>query len=160
MNYIISLGSNMGESKKILEQAVETLRRQEGLQVEKVSSLYRTKPWGKIDQPLFLNAAAEVGWEKSPEQLMLLLLDIEQRFGRKRLVHWGPRSLDLDLIYAKGMERNSSLLKLPHPYFWERPFVLVPLEEMEPDFEFKGEKIHNRILALHGYEDVEKLCGF
>lgn len=160
MDYIISLGSNMGDSEKILRQAIEVLGLQEGIRVEKVSSVYRTEPWGKTDQPPFLNAVAEIVWEDSPEKLMKLLLEIELRFGRERLVHWGPRSLDLDLIYAEGIERNSRLLNLPHPYFWDRPFVLVPLEEIKPDFVFRNEKIHDRISALHGYEDVEKLRSF
>lgn len=155
--YIMAFGSNMGDSISTLEKALDRLGKDRRLSLEKVSSFYRTKAWGKTDQPDFINGAALISWEGTAEELMTLLLAVEKEFGRKRDVHWGPRTLDLDLIYSEGITRNTDFLHLPHPWFWERPFVLVPLEEMIPCFTFKGEDIHRRIMELNGYDEVEKI---
>ena len=155
--YVISLGSNVGDSLGILKRAVKVLSEDPRLQVEKKSSLYKTKPWGKTDQPPFVNAAIEVSWQGEPDELMTFLLQVEKLFGRKRDIHWGPRTLDLDMIYGWHVESQSKLLRLPHPYFWERPFVLVPMEEMTPQFSYEGISIGDRIAMSHGYEEVEKI---
>ena len=154
-NYIISLGSNQGDSLRILQQAAKALEENKQLKILQKSSIYKTLPWGKTDQPVFLNAAIVLSWQGEPESLMQFLLEVEKVFGRKREIHWGPRTLDLDMIYGWSIERQSELLRLPHPYFWERPFVLIPIEDMIPDFTFQGMSIHQRIEALHGYKEVE-----
>lgn len=154
--YIMALGSNMGDSLGILQSAFKRLG-EENVYILKASSFYRTKPWGKTDQPDFINAAALVAWEGTAEELMTLFLKIEKEFGRKRDIHWGPRSLDLDLIYSDCVRSETDFLRLPHPYFWERPFVLVPLEEILPDFVYDHETIHHRIESLDGYKDLVKL---
>lgn len=146
----------MGNSAEILSGSVRTLNQDERLRVLKKSFLYKTKPWGLTEQAVFLNAVIEVSWTGEPEELMEFLLQVEKSFGRIRIRHWGPRTLDLDMIYNSEIESNTDFLKLPHPFFWERPFVLVPLEEIYPDFVFNGEGIHQRILELDGYKDVEK----
>lgn len=126
----------MGNSAEILSGSVRTLNQDERLRVLKKSSLYKTKPWGLTEQAVFLNAVIEVSWTGEPEELMEFLLQVEKSFGRIRIRHWGPRTLDLDMIYNSEIESNTDFLKLPHPFFWERPFVLVPLEEIYPDFVF------------------------
>ena len=73
-------------------------------------------------------------WNGEPEELMRRLLRIEQEQGRTRLVHWGPRTLDLDVIWGEHIMSDSALLRLPHPFFWERAFVLVPMAEIAPGF--------------------------
>ena len=155
-NYIISLGSNQGDSLRILQQAAKALEKNKQLKILQKSSIYKTLPWGKTDQPVFLNAAMVISWSGEPEELMQFLLETEASFGRKREIHWGPRTLDLDMIYGWSVERQSTLLRLPHPYFWERPFVLVPMEDMVPDFSFQGTAIHQRLLELKGYDEVER----
>lgn len=155
--FIMAFGSNMGNSLSIIEGALARLKEDSRLSFEKVSSLYRTKAWGKTDQSDFINGAALISWTGSPEELMTLFLTVEKEFGRQREIHWGPRTLDLDLIYSEGITRDTDFLHLPHPWFWERPFVLVPLEELLPGFIYKGENIHQRIMELHGYGDVEKI---
>lgn len=155
--YIMAFGSNMGDSIFTLEKALDRLGKDRRLSLEKVSSFYRTKAWGKTDQPDFINGAALISWAGTAEELMTLLLAVEKEFGRKRDIHWGPRTLDLDLIYSEGITRNTDFLHLPHPWFWERPFVLVPVEELIPRFTFKGEDIHQRIMELNGYDEVEKI---
>lgn len=155
--YIIALGSNVGDPKGTLEGALKALSENPSLTIQKISSFYRTKPWGKTDQPDFINGAILIEWGKSPEELMGFLLETEKKFGRVRKIHWGPRTLDLDIIYSKNHEIDTDFLHLPHPYFWERPFVLVPMEEILPDFSFKGKKIHERIEELNGYKDLIKI---
>ncbi len=154
--YIISLGSNQGKSLSILRGACKCLENDEQLHIIQKSSIYQTLPWGKMDQPVFLNAAILVSWQGEPEDLMRLLLETEKVFGRTRDIHWGPRTLDLDLIYGWSIKRQSDLLHLPHPYFWERAFVLIPIEEMLPDFSYDGVPIHQRIVSLDGYKEVTK----
>lgn len=85
--YIISLGSNQGNSLAILRQAAQVLEAAEGLHIEKKSAIYETLPWGKTDQPVFLNAVMEISWEGPAEDLMALLLSVEKQFGRTRDVH-------------------------------------------------------------------------
>ena len=121
--YIISLGSNQGNSLAILRQAAATLEAAEGLHIEKKSAIYETLPWGKTDQPVFLNAV---------------------------------RTLDLDLIYSDGIQSDTPFLHLPHPYFWERPFVLVPMADVCPDFMYQGTSILSRIRTLHGVKEVKR----
>ena len=141
--YIISLGSNQGNSLAILRQAAVTLEAAEGLHIEKKSAIYETLPWGKTDQPVFLNAVME-------------LHRIEAEHGRERVLRWGPRTLDLDLIYGDGIQSDTPFLHLPHPYFWERPFVLVPMADVCPDFMYQGTSILSRIWTLHGEKEVKR----
>ena len=89
----------MGNSAEILSGSVRTLNQDERLRVLKKSSLYKTKPWGLTEQAVFLNAVIEVSWTGEPEELMEFLLQVEKSFGRIRIRHWGPRTLDLDMIY-------------------------------------------------------------
>ena len=156
MIYIISMGSNLGESEKIMRGALNALETSPQWTTTGKSSFYRTVPWGKKDQPDFLNAVVAGRWENTPEKLLQLLQKIELRFGRIRKIHWGPRTLDLDLIYGDEVVKNTQFLKLPHPFFWDRSFVLVPLEEIFPQFVFKNQKIHDRIKELQGYDEVSK----
>ncbi len=152
------MGSNMGDRRAYLSRALAGMEAQE-ISILARSSLYETLPWGKTDQSLFLNAVIRAGWDGEPEELMRRLLAIEKENGRKRDVHWGPRTLDLDLIIGSE-ERNSALLRLPHPYFWDRAFVLVPLAELAPDFCWRGEPIEARIQALHGEQEVKNVGSF
>jgi 2-amino-4-hydroxy-6-hydroxymethyldihydropteridine diphosphokinase len=156
-HYYISLGSNMGDSREILIRAVERLSAWDGVTLLRRSSFYETDPWGKTDQAVFLNAAIYIAWEGNGEELLSVLHTIEQEGGRKRLVHWGPRTLDLDILYSEEETVHSETLNIPHPYFWDRLFVLIPLEEIEPDFTYQGETIAHRIESLGQKGSVRKL---
>lgn len=111
----------MGNSAEILSGSVRTLNQDERLRVLKKSSLYKTKPWGLTEQAVFLNAVIEVSWTGEPEELMEFLLQVEKSFGRIRIRHWGPRTLDLDMIYNSEIESNTDFLKLPHPFSGSGP---------------------------------------
>ena len=130
----VGFGSNLGDRETILRDALERLRAL-GLVVA-TSSIYETEPWGKTDQPAFLNAAAVLETELDPRALLSELQRIERELGRERgrdEERWGPRRIDLDLLLYD--ERVVSLpgLEVPHPGLAERAFALVPLAEIAPD---------------------------
>jgi 2-amino-4-hydroxy-6-hydroxymethyldihydropteridine diphosphokinase len=104
-----------------------------GTQLVAASSLLETAPFGRLNQPSFVNAVARITTALPPEALILHLHDIERRAGRRRRMRWGPRTLDLDLLDYHGLVRRGRL-RLPHPGIAERDFVLMPLMEIAPNW--------------------------
>jgi 2-amino-4-hydroxy-6-hydroxymethyldihydropteridine diphosphokinase len=98
------------------------------------SRLYRTKPWGRVDQPDFCNAAAIVETQLAPRELLERLKALERRLGRKPSERWGPRAIDFDILFYDDMSLDEPGLQLPHPRLLERAFVLVPLAEIDERF--------------------------
>jgi len=129
----ISLGSNLGDRTENLKMALHAVELNVGT-VLKRSSVYETKPWGKGNQPDFLNQVIRVHSDISPEDCLFRLLAIEQKMGRKREEKWGARIIDLDLLYADDLILQTEKLTLPHPGIAQRKFVLVPIAEIAPDF--------------------------
>ena len=136
MKCVIALGSNLGDSKSILENAIQSIRLI--AIVTAVSSFYETKPVGGPEQPNYLNAVLIAESEISPEKLLEELQKIENRAGRVRDVRWGARTLDLDLIAAGDIVQVNDFLTLPHPRAHERAFVLQPWLEIDPDGQLPG----------------------
>lgn len=137
----IALGSNLGDSLGIVTQAVQWLRDTAKLQIVQQSAWYQTVPIGP-PQPDYINGCIVVAFDAvdpphplEPDQLLALLLDLEQQFGRVRTEQWGARTLDLDLILWGSRVMQTPELELPHPRFRERAFVLVPLAEILPDWQ-------------------------
>ncbi len=130
----IGLGSNLGSSENILKDALYDLNLINEIKVLNVSSFYKTKPWGFLEQPDFVNAVALIKTSKAPLDLLDSLLDLEKKYKRKRLFKNGPRTLDLDLLSYDDLIYQSTKLNLPHPLIRERAFVLVPWAEIAPDF--------------------------
>ncbi|MFO0052387.1 MAG: 2-amino-4-hydroxy-6-hydroxymethyldihydropteridine diphosphokinase [Dolichospermum sp.] len=130
----IALGSNMGESLAILEGAIKSLEKTPGITIKAKSSWYRTAPVGGPSQPDYLNGAAILEVQLSPHKLLETLLNIEQEFGRVRQEHWGPRTLDLDVLLFDDLILETPDLQIPHPRMTQRAFVLVPLAEIAPDW--------------------------
>ena len=128
----IGLGSNTGDRIGYLQSAVQELRSMLDLEVRMVSSVYETEPVGKTDQPEFLNAVAEVRTDLSPVSLLQRLKVVEQRIGRTATERWGPREIDLDLLYAGDLMITGPPLTVPHSEALRRRFVLVPLAEVAP----------------------------
>lgn len=125
----VGLGSNLGDAFENVERAFEALN--EAGTVARRSSLYRTKPWGKIDQPDFVNAVALLETQLAPHDLLRALKAIEKRLGRIESERWGPRAIDLDLLAYDDAIIDSQGLRVPHPQLRERAFVLVPLAEID-----------------------------
>ncbi|MEM1347999.1 MAG: 2-amino-4-hydroxy-6-hydroxymethyldihydropteridine diphosphokinase [Myxococcota bacterium] len=130
----VALGSNLGDRAAALEAALRALDETERIALEVVSSFYETAPMYVSDQPVFLNACAEVSTSRTPESMLDELMRIERELGRVRDVDKGPRTIDLDLIAFGGEVRATDTLTLPHPGLPERAFVLVPLREIAPQW--------------------------
>jgi 2-amino-4-hydroxy-6-hydroxymethyldihydropteridine diphosphokinase len=129
----VALGSNLGDREDYLNRAVAGLRERPGINVTRVSSYHETEPvGGPPGQGKYLNAALELQTELPPDQLLAVLLDVEQQLGRIRHERFGPRTVDLDLLFYGDLIRNEPNLILPHPRMAERPFVLKPLAEIAP----------------------------
>lgn len=127
---VIGLGANQGQPIETFRVAIQSLS--SVLRVERVSKLYRTAPVGPA-QADFLNAALRAHTEVAPEQVLRRLLALEHELGRVRRERWGPRFIDLDLLWIRGLRRVSPELELPHPRLTERAFALRPLLDVAPD---------------------------
>lgn len=135
---LISLGSNLGDSIATLKSALALLKNTPGIKINKISSFYKTPPVGGVIQDDFINACALLDVAFNAHDLMQTLLDIEKEFKRERIIRWGPRTLDLDLIDFNGEISNDSFITLPHPRAYQRAFVLVPANEIAPDLLLGG----------------------
>jgi 2-amino-4-hydroxy-6-hydroxymethyldihydropteridine diphosphokinase len=129
----LALGSNLGDSQKILETALAQLAVIPEIQIKSISSWYKTKAVGP-PQPDYINGCAILQVAMTPQLLLDTLLATEQKFGRVRQERWGPRSLDLDLLLYEELILDTPNLQIPHPRMRERAFVLVPLAEIAPDW--------------------------
>lgn len=131
MKAVIALGANIGNPQEQMDIAIALLR--ESLDVQAISSLYITAPVGGPEQPDYLNSVLIAESELPAADLLALLHGIEKALGRERIEHWGPRTIDLDLIQYGSILSYSEELALPHPRAHERRFVLEPWLEIEPD---------------------------
>lgn len=128
----LSLGSNMGDKRYYLDEAIDRLGRDSLTRVEKVASFIETEPYGNVEQDNFINTAVEISTLRSPQELLQLTSDIENQLGRVRTVHWGPRTLDIDIILYEDVVINTESLTIPHKEMHLREFVLRPLCEIAP----------------------------
>lgn len=128
----IALGSNLGKKENYLDIAVEKLREIKGCKVTKVSDWLVTKPYGGVEQDDFLNGCLEMRTLLTPEELLDELHRIEAEAGRERIIHWGPRTLDLDIIFYDDIVLQETQLCIPHVDMQNRDFVLKPLAEIAP----------------------------
>jgi 2-amino-4-hydroxy-6-hydroxymethyldihydropteridine diphosphokinase len=127
---VIALGSNLGNRELYIDSAVAELAKV--IEITHLSTNHETDPVGGPEQPKYLNAIAIAETELDPRELMIIMLEIENRLGRKREAHWGPRTIDLDLIVFGDEVIDSEVLVLPHPRAHERKFVLEPWLEIDP----------------------------
>ena len=137
----LGLGGNLSDPRSTMAAALDVLNRDPGVDVAEVSSLYRTPPWGKTDQPDFLNAVAGLDTTLSPRGLLDLCLSTEQGLKRVRQERWGPRVIDLDLLWFGGRAIEEEGLTVPHPRMIERAFVLEPFAEIAPELELFGKSV-------------------
>lgn len=129
----IGIGSNLGDPKANVRAAIERLAELGTL--EGSSRLYRTKPWGRTNQPDFCNAAAILETALAPRDLLSRLKTLEAELGRAESERWGPRIIDLDILYYDDAEIDEPGLRIPHPRLNERAFALVPLAEIDHRYE-------------------------
>jgi 2-amino-4-hydroxy-6-hydroxymethyldihydropteridine diphosphokinase len=159
----LALGSNIGDRKDNLIEAMKLLG--EKVDVEKLSSVYETEPVGYSKQPFFLNAVLKGATALKPPDLLKFLKDIENRLGRKPTFPNGPRTIDIDILFYDNKILNSNDLVIPHPRLTVRAFVLVPLNEIAPDFIHPGNerpvsqlvKDLGNISGLHWWAESEQI---
>lgn len=138
MKATISLGSNLGDRFQYLQNAIDSINEMTGTQVHLVSPVFETDPVGGPEQGQYLNAVAVVKTVLSPEQFLAATQKIELEQNRERNEHWGPRTLDIDLLAMDTEVRSTPELELPHPRAHERAFVLLPWSLLDPDFVIPG----------------------
>jgi len=128
---ILSLGSNVGNRSENLKHALESLAR-DGFEIDKASSVYETEPVGYKEQSSFYNMAVSGTFGREPEELLEIIHGIEKELGRERVLKYGPRTIDIDIILFGDRSVRTSGLIIPHPEYKNRKFVLVPAAEIEP----------------------------
>ena len=155
----IALGGNLGDVRTTFEQAIARLCDGTAVRLLARSSDYSTPPWGVTDQPPFINAAIAVSTSLSPHELLARAKATEHALGRDpaRERHWGPRLIDLDILAYDDVELRDPDLALPHPYMFERAFVLVPLAEIAPDRVIAGIRVREALARIDA-SGIEKLA--
>jgi 2-amino-4-hydroxy-6-hydroxymethyldihydropteridine diphosphokinase len=143
----VGFGANLGDPAATLRAAAAELGRRAGT-VAAGSHIFRSRPIGVTDQPAFLNAVARLETTFEADRLLEELLAVEAEFGRVRDVRWGPRPLDLDLIWYEGERSEDARLTLPHPRAHEREFVLRPLAELDPGLDLRGRSVSAWLAGL------------
>ena len=154
----IGLGGNVGDVRASMCAALEWLDMRQEIRVTRISGLYRTAPWGKTDQPPFLNACASLETSLPPEELLDVCLAAERRLGRIRGKRWGPRTLDIDILAIEGRSIASARVSLPHPRMTDRAFVLAPLADIAPDLVVNGKAVSDWLTVLPA-DGIEKIAA-
>ncbi len=153
----VALGSNIGDRVGNIRKAIEFLK--EKASVSNVSSIYETEPMYLVDQNWFVNCVAKLETNLSPRELLHYLKDVERRMGRTEGVRYGPRIIDLDILFYGDEVIRQDDLEIPHPGISERNFVLVPLAEIEPDLVHPvyGKTSSKLVAELNSNKSVTKL---
>jgi 2-amino-4-hydroxy-6-hydroxymethyldihydropteridine diphosphokinase len=151
----IAIGSNLNQPRDRVLEACERIGALTGTLVELRSRMYRTRPMGPQDQPEFVNAAVGLVTQSAARELLGALLDIERRMGRQRKERWGPRLIDLDLLWMVGAPIGEPGLTLPHPGVSERNFVLYPLDDIAPTLDIPG---HGRVREMKLRSGADGIC--
>jgi 2-amino-4-hydroxy-6-hydroxymethyldihydropteridine diphosphokinase len=157
---LIALGGNVGDVRATFQRAIANICGMAQAALLARSSDYATPPWGETEQARFVNACIDIDTSLDPHALLFVLQKIEAKFGRDRAkeTHWGPRTLDLDLVAYDDVSMQKPELTLPHPRLFERAFVLVPLAEIAPDRVIGGRSVASALVGL-STEGIERLPG-
>ncbi|PAC34608.1 2-amino-4-hydroxy-6-hydroxymethyldihydropteridine diphosphokinase [Caldifermentibacillus hisashii] len=134
----LSLGSNLGKREDSLYNAIKQLEDSGHITVVNYSSIYETDPVGYTEQNSFLNMVIEIATDYQPTVLLESCLEIEKRMGRTRIIRWGPRNIDIDILLFNDQRIETEKLQIPHPRMGDRAFVLVPLQEIDSEIIIPG----------------------
>jgi 2-amino-4-hydroxy-6-hydroxymethyldihydropteridine diphosphokinase len=150
---IIALGSNIGDKVAHISRAIEVFTADGRVHVVARSANYRTAPWGITDQDWFVNAVMTIATDLPVHDLLARCQSVERQLGRERLIKWGPRVIDLDILVYGNLTLNEPDLILPHPHMTARAFVLRPLIDVAPDLVINGHTA-TQWLARIPHDDV------
>ncbi len=153
----IGLGSNQGDSRAIIVEALEMINGSEAIEITGVAPMYRTVPQGYLEQDDFINTVAELNTTLSPDALLSTLQQIEIDLGRVRTIRWGPRTVDLDLLLYGNETINLPQLQVPHPRMHQRAFVMVPLADLNKELQLFGARVSDTAKRLAGEQGIVKL---
>lgn len=155
----LSLGSNIGDRLEMLKQATVLLAQHPKVNVINISSIYETAPVGFTDQEPFLNMVVHIKTSCSALELLDLCQEVEQKLLRKRLVRWGPRTIDLDILLYNQDNMETERLTIPHPRMHERAFVLIPLMEINPTIKESLQIDNEGIEVWKTYSDINSFLN-
>ena len=154
----LSLGSNMGDRLEYLSKAIDKIAEIQGCNILNKSSVYETEPWGYENQEAFLNLCISIETSLSPYELLESLQKIELELDRVRKIHWGPRTIDIDILLFDDIICEDDKLTIPHPRMRERAFVLIPLYDIEKNLIIDGIKLEDLInkIDTRGIKEYKK----
>lgn len=137
----IGMGGNVGDVATAMQWALQAIGADAGCRLISVSPVYRTAPWGLVNQPDFLNCCVSLHTSMTPLAFLDCVQQVEKAGGRVRDIRWGPRTLDIDVLTFGAMDISNERLTVPHPRMLERAFVMVPLADIAPDVVVAGAKV-------------------
>lgn len=157
----LGLGTNMGDRETYLSSAVNLLDNYENITVTNKSKIYETKAWGYIDQADFLNMCIEIKTSLNEYELLKVCQEVELKLNRERIIRWGPRTIDVDILFFNDIILNNEDLYIPHPRISERAFVLIPLMDINKNLLIKGKVIGEYLNSLTNEErdEVKEYIG-
>jgi 2-amino-4-hydroxy-6-hydroxymethyldihydropteridine diphosphokinase len=144
----LGLGSNIGDGAANIRRALEEIEAREIARITARSSIWRTAPWGYTEQEDFANLCALAATRLSPGELLSAVKSLEKDLGRTDSIRWGPRLIDIDILFYDDVKSEDADLTLPHRELFRRAFVLVPLAEIAPDLMIAGRKIRDAAQAI------------
>jgi 2-amino-4-hydroxy-6-hydroxymethyldihydropteridine diphosphokinase len=145
----LGLGSNIGDKPGNIRRALALLEARKAVEITAVSSIYRTAPWGYLDQDAFANACALARTRLAPAALLAEAKAVEAEMGREKTIRWGPRLIDIDILFYGDLPLAAPDLILPHKELFNRAFVLMPLAEIAPELHIGGRSISEAAVALN-----------
>ena len=144
----LGLGGNVGDAPGAIAEALRVLASRETIRLGRVSGIYRTPPWGPVPQADFANACALAQTTLDPRALLNEVKAVETLLGREPGIRWGPRRIDIDILFYAGLSVEAPDLVIPHESLFERAFVLVPLAEIGPDLVIGGKRVADAAAAI------------
>ncbi len=151
----IGLGGNIGDVHANMQTALEMIHADDNIEVLRISSVYKTPPWGIKNQNWFLNACACLKTTLTAHELLQVCLEVEKQLKRVRQVRWGPRTIDLDILVFGDERIEQEDLQIPHPRMHERAFVIQPMMDLAPELTLQGKTI-SKWLSQIDIEDIKK----
>ncbi|MGL5717600.1 MAG: 2-amino-4-hydroxy-6-hydroxymethyldihydropteridine diphosphokinase [Paraclostridium sp.] len=157
----LGLGTNMGDRLGYLNKACSILHSNQHIKITKKSPIYETKAWGYTDQNDFLNVCVEIETTLKPQDLLKECNNIEQSLNRERIIRWGPRTIDIDILFFNDIILREENLEIPHPRIQNRAFVLIPLIDINNHLKIKDKSIGEYLQTLTAEErdEVKEFIG-